>query len=153
MAVVAFRHLCQVLLLAELIAVHRTEPLLRPFEFYPRRYYVCHMADFVIRVWDLDPHLGDMAPLHVHHEGDEGFIVLEGTLSVEDDGARYLLNAGELHIVRAGAAHTFATVGDDGARVLCVMTPEIDSLIQRLHDPDVTDMAAVWTEHHSSLVA
>lgn len=55
-------------------------------------------------------------------------------------------------VIPAGAAHTFATVGDEGARVLCVMTPEIDSLIQRLHDPDVDDPAAVWAEHRSSLV-
>ena len=32
------------------------------------------------------------------------------------------------------------------------MTPEIDALIARLHDPDVDDMAAVWAEHHSALV-
>ncbi len=57
-----------------------------------------------------------------------------------------------LHVVRAGSAHTFATVGDEGARVLCVMTPEIDALVRRLHDPDVEDLAAVWTDHHSSLV-
>jgi hypothetical protein len=40
----------------------------------------------------------------------------------------------------------------DRARVLCVMTPEIDRLIQRLHVPDVLDMAAVWAEHRCSLV-
>lgn len=110
------------------------------------------MADFVIREWNLSPYPGDMAPLHVHHAGDEGFIVLEGRLAVQDAGTRHVLEAGQLHVVRAGAAHTFATVGDEGARVLCVMTPEIDSLIQRLHDPDVVDLAAVWAEHRSSLV-
>ena len=109
------------------------------------------VPDFVIREWHLSPYPGDMAPLHVHHAGDEAFVVLEGRLAVRDDGARHLLEAGQLHIVRAGSAHTFATVDDVGAHVLCVMTPEIDSLIQRLHDPDV-DMAAVWAEHHSSLV-
>ncbi|HEY3529433.1 MAG TPA: cupin domain-containing protein [Nocardioides sp.] len=110
------------------------------------------MTDFVIREWHLSPYPGDMAPLHVHHRGDEGFIVLEGRLAVQDSGTRHVLEAGHLHIVRAGARHTFATVGEESAHVLCVMTPEIDSLIQRLHDPDVEDMAAVWAEHHSSLV-
>lgn len=116
------------------------------------RYYRGWVADFVIREWNLDPYPGDMAPLHVHHHGDEGFIVLEGRLAVQDDGTRHLLEAGQLYVVRAGAAHTFATVGDEGARVLCVMTPEIDSLVQRLHDPDVADLSAVWAEHRSSLV-
>ncbi len=110
------------------------------------------MVDFVIREWHLEPYPGDMAPLHVHHAGDEGFIVLGGRLSVQDGGTRHVLEAGQLHIVRAGAAHTFATVDDEAVHVLCVMTPEIDSLIQRLHDPDAGDLAAVWAEHHSSLV-
>jgi len=110
------------------------------------------MTDFVIREWRLSPRPGDQAPLHVHHAGDEGFIVLEGRLAVRDAGVRHVLEAGDRHIVRAGAAHTFATVGNGGARVLCVMTPEIDALVQRLHDPDVEDLAAVWAEHRSSVV-
>ena len=109
------------------------------------------MPDFVIREWNLSPYPGDMAPLHVHHAGDEAFIVLEGRLAVRDSGVRHVLEPGQRHIVRAGAVHTFATVGDEGARVLCVMTPEIDALIQRLHEPDVDDQAAVWAAHHSSL--
>lgn len=104
--------------------------------------------DFVIREWNLSPYPGDMAPLHVHHAGDEGFIVLEGLLEVQDGDVRHHLGAGQLHVVRAGAAHTFAT--RTGARVLCVMTPEIDRLVQRLHDPDVVDLDRVWTEHRSS---
>jgi mannose-6-phosphate isomerase-like protein (cupin superfamily) len=108
------------------------------------------VADFVIREWNLEPYPGDMAPLHVHHRGDEAFIVLEGRLAVQDAGVRHVLEVGELHVVQAGSAHTFATVGGEGARVLCVMTPEIDALIQRLHEPGV-DLSAVWAQHHSSL--
>src|SRR5690349_13146376 len=110
------------------------------------------MSGFVIREWNLSPFPGDMAPLHVHHAGDEGFIVLEGRLEVQDGATRHRLEGGQLHVVKAGSAHTFATVGDEGARVLCVMTPEIDDLVQRLHDPEVDDLAAVWAAHRSSLV-
>lgn len=110
------------------------------------------MSDFVIREWRLRPYPGDQAPLHVHHRGDEGFIVLDGRIEVQDGATRHRLERGQLHVVRAGSAHTFATVGDEGARVLCVMTPEIDRLVRRLHEPDVADLAAVWAEHHSALV-
>ena len=110
------------------------------------------MGDFVIREWLLEDYPGDMAPLHVHHAGDEAFIVLDGTLVVQDDGVRYVIEAGQWHVIRAGAAHTFATAGGAGARVLCVMTPEIDALIRRLHDPDVDDLPAIWDEHRSSLI-
>ena len=106
--------------------------------------------DFVIREWDLEAYPGDMAPLHVHHHADEGFIVLAGLLEVQDGETRHRLEGGQLHVVRAGSAHTFAT--HTGARVLCVMTPEIDRLVQRLHDPSVDDLAALWAEHRSSLV-
>ena len=104
----------------------------------------------MIREWNLSGYPTDQAPLHVHHAGDEGFIVLDGLLEVQDGETRHHLEAGQLHVVRAGSAHTFAT--HTGARVLCVMTPEIDSLVHDLHDPDVTDLAAVWAAHRSSLV-
>src|SRR5690349_12773087 len=96
------------------------------------------MSTFVIREWNLEPYPGDQAPVHVHHVGDEAFIVLDGRLEVRDGGASHVLEAGQWHLVRAGAAHTFATAGDEGARVLCVMTEEIDELIQRLHEPGLS---------------
>lgn len=109
------------------------------------------MSDFVIREWNLSPYPGDQAPLHIHHAGDEGFIVLEGVLDVRDGDTRHVLSAGEFHVVAAGSPHTFATVGDEGARVLCVMTPEIDALVSGLHAPGVEHLAAVWAAHRSSL--
>ncbi|GAB3591759.1 hypothetical protein GCM10027446_10740 [Angustibacter peucedani] len=109
------------------------------------------MTDFVVREWELAPYDGDQAPRHVHHHGDEAFVVLEGRLDVEDDGTRHRLEAGDHHVVPAGSAHTFATVDDVGARVLCIMTPEIDELISALHEPGV-DQAEVWQRYRSSLV-
>lgn len=121
----------------------------------PADIYGAEMPDFVIREWTLQPYPGDQAPLHVHHRGDEAFYVLDGRLDVQDGDSRHRLAAGDLHVVSAGSAHTFATVDDAPARVLVVMTPEIDRLIQRLHAGDIEDieeMAALWSEHHSSLV-
>jgi mannose-6-phosphate isomerase-like protein (cupin superfamily) len=109
------------------------------------------VPDFVIREWTLLPYEGVQAPLHVHHRGDEAFYVLEGRIDVQDGDTRHRLEAGQMHVVEAGSVHTFATVDtEQSARVLVVMTPEIDRLIQRLHDEDV-DHSAVWAEHHSSL--
>lgn len=107
------------------------------------------MADFVIRDWHLDPYPGDQAPLHVHHAGDEAFVVLDGRLDVQDGAERHRLGPGQLHVVRAGSVHTFATVGDLAAHVLCVMTPEIDELITKLHEAGGDP--GVWAEHRSAL--
>lgn len=110
------------------------------------------MADFVIREWTLKPYPEDMAPPHIHHRGDEAFYVLEGAIEVLDGERRHRLGVGEMHVVAAGSVHTFATVDDVGARVLVVMTPEIDALITALHSGETDDIAAVWTAHHSSVV-
>jgi quercetin dioxygenase-like cupin family protein len=110
------------------------------------------MADFVLREWSLEPYPGDQAPLHVHHRGDEAFYVLEGLLEVTDGDQRLQLRARQFHVVSAGSPHTFATVDQSPARVLVVMTPEIDRLVERLHSGGTEDSAAVWAEHHSSVV-
>ena len=110
------------------------------------------MADFILREWSLEPFPGDQAPLHIHHRGDEAFYVVDGLLEVQDGDRRLQLQAGQFHVVSAGSPHTFATVEQNPARVLVVMTPEIDRLIERLHSDRSNDTAAVWTEHHSSVV-
>jgi mannose-6-phosphate isomerase-like protein (cupin superfamily) len=110
------------------------------------------VADFVLREWSLAPYPGDQAPLHIHYRGDEAFYVLDGLLEVQDGDERLQLRAGQFHVVSAGSPHTFATVAQVPARVLVVMTPEIDRLIERLHAGGMADLATVWAEHHSSVV-
>jgi uncharacterized cupin superfamily protein len=110
------------------------------------------MSAFVIEEWTLDPFPDNQAPRHIHHRGDEAFIVMDGTLKVEDGGVEYILEPGAVHTVASGSVHTFATVGNKPVRVLCVMSPEIASLIGALHDPGRPDKSQVWKDHHSTLV-
>jgi hypothetical protein len=58
-----------------------------------------------------------------------------------------------MHTVPAGSAPTFATVGNLGARVLVVMTPEIDRLVTRSIRREVHDMEALCAAHHSAWCA
>lgn len=116
-------------------------------------HYPGSMADFVIRNWTLDAADGDQAPTHVHHRGDEAFCVLRGRLEVLVGDTRRLLTEGEHVVVPAGTPHTFAAVGEAGAQVLVVMTPEIDALVEALHAAgSAEERAAAWAAHHSSLV-
>lgn len=66
------------------------------------------------------PHLG--TPLHVHHVEDEGFYVLEGsvTITVGDDVVE--LGPEQHAFGPHGIPHRF-DVGPDGARMLWVLTP------------------------------
>jgi quercetin dioxygenase-like cupin family protein len=110
------------------------------------------VADFVLREWNLAPYPGDQAPPHIHHRSDEAFIVLAGELEVLMDGERKVLTAGESALIPAGTIHTFATHGDGGSRVIAVMTPEIDELIQALHrGGEGEPAAAIWARYNASL--
>jgi mannose-6-phosphate isomerase-like protein (cupin superfamily) len=65
---------------------------------------------------------GDMPPLHVHHTHDEGFLLLEGELSLFLPDREVALRPGEFVLAPRGVAHTYQ-VGDTPARWLVVSTP------------------------------
>ena len=110
------------------------------------------MADFVLRRWDLDPHPGDQAPLHVHRSGDEGFVVLQGRLDVVLGTRRQRLESGEFIVVPAGTPHTFATVGNEPVSLVVSMTPDIDELVRTLHTVSPEERPAVWARFDSVVV-
>ena len=119
----------------------------------PATTYVGLVGDFVIKEWELAPYPGDQAPPHVHHRSDEAFCVLDGRLEVLVGDQRRILEAGEFVTVPAGTTHTFATVDGAGARVLAVMTPEVDELVNALHSAATDEeRAAVWARCHSEVV-
>ena len=65
---------------------------------------------------------GLAAPLHVHHTEDEGFYVLEGSVTVVVGDDTVDLTAGGHAFGPRDVPHRF-TVGPDGARMLWVLTP------------------------------
>lgn len=77
--------------------------------------------------------------------------MLDGELEVLEGDERRILTAGELAFIPAGTVHTFANRGPAAARILVVMTPEIDALISALHADDAD--AAVWARYNASVVA
>ena len=65
---------------------------------------------------------GLQTPLHVHHVEDEGFYVLEGSITVHVGGDDVAVGPGEHAFGPAGIPHRFS-VGPDGARMLWVLAP------------------------------
>jgi quercetin dioxygenase-like cupin family protein len=65
---------------------------------------------------------GDMPPLHVHHTQDEGFLLLEGELSLFLPGREIVLKPGEFVLAPRGVPHTYQ-VGDAPARCLVLSSP------------------------------
>jgi mannose-6-phosphate isomerase-like protein (cupin superfamily) len=62
------------------------------------------------------------APLHVHYREDEGFYVLEGSLTVQVGDETIDLGAGQYALGPRNIPHRF-TIGPEGARMLWVLTP------------------------------
>ena len=62
------------------------------------------------------------APLHVHHTEDEGFFVLEGSVTIHLGDESVTLGAGQHAFGPREIPHRF-DVGPDGARMLWVLTP------------------------------
>src|SRR5947209_16587472 len=50
---------------------------------------------------------GDMPPLHLHHDQDEGFLLLDGELSVFLPGREIALTPGEFILAPRGVPHTY----------------------------------------------
>lgn len=119
---------------------------------HPRR------GDFVIVEWTADPSASDaereyIAPIHVHHEGDEAWYVLEGKLGFLLDGEEIEVAAGGAAYARAGVTHTYWNASNDSTRYLLIMSPRIHELIGALHDPNRREqsMEETFREFRSEL--
>ena len=62
------------------------------------------------------------APLHVHYTEDEGFYILDGTVTIEVGEETVELGPGQHAHGPRNIPHRF-TIGPDGARMLWVLTP------------------------------
>ncbi len=65
---------------------------------------------------------GLQTPLHVHYREDEGFYVLEGSITIELADETVEVGAGQHAYGPRDIPHRF-TVGPDGARMLWVLAP------------------------------
>jgi quercetin dioxygenase-like cupin family protein len=87
-------------------------------------------------------------PLH-HHDFDEAFYVVEGSLTFQLGDDLISRRAGELAFAPRGAHHTFANQSDADARVLIVCTPAgferyFDALAAGVEITD--ELRATWPE-------
>src|SRR4051794_18411295 len=61
---------------------------------------------------------GDQPPLHVHHDSDEGFFVLEGEVTVWVGDERRVLGPGQFALGPKGVPHTYRVASTGPARFL-----------------------------------
>ena len=106
--------------------------------------------DFVIVQWVAE--VGDhwIAPLHVHHEDDEAWYVLRGTLGFRLGDEELEAGSGSAVLARKGTPHTYRNAGGVEAEYLLIMPPRIWALIEAIHRPDA-DVPALFAAHASAL--
>ena len=93
---------------------------------------------------------GQMPPLHVHHDHDEGFYVLDGEVTLLMPGSQVTLRSGDFFLAPRGVPHSYR-VGDAPARWLITSTPggfeRFVADVAALGDVDPERLTAVAAEH------
>ena len=103
-------------------------------------------ASFIVHEW----RGSGPALLHVHHEDDEAWHVLEGTLRFRFVDRVVDVPAGGTVFVPAGVAHTYDAID---ARYLIVLTHRLAALIRELQETrDSSTQAAIYRRHASELL-
>ena len=96
-----------------------------------------------------------IAPLHLHHNDEEAWYVLEGSLGVRVGDKDVLADAGSAVLVPRGTPHTYWNAGPGKLRYLLVMTANIYALIQGIHalpDRSPATLKALFEKHDSELL-
>lgn len=93
---------------------------------------------------------GHMPPLHVHHNEDEGFYMLEGRVSIFTPEGRTDLEPGDYVVAPRGVPHAYR-VGDETARWLVTSTPagfeRFVADVAALENADPETLTAIGAEH------
>jgi len=96
-----------------------------------------------------------IAPPHLHHNDDEAWYVLEGTLRIRRGTEEIEAQAGAGVFVPKGIPHTYWNPSTEPCRYLLIMSSNIYRLIQEIHGlPERTPatLKAVFAKYDSELV-
>ena len=96
-----------------------------------------------------------IAPPHVHFHDDEAWYVLEGSLRIRVGEQEVEAHAGSAVLVPRGTPHTYWNPDSGPVRYLLIMTPNIYSLIQDIHEMKEGSTPAlrdVFKKHDSELL-
>ncbi|SFT14047.1 cupin domain-containing protein [Paenibacillus sp. BC26] len=117
-------------------------------------------AELVIAEWTAEgcpPDVEPMriAPLHIHHEDDEAWYVLEGKLAIQVGDSVVEAAGGSAVIAPRGVKHTFWNPAPEPARYLIIMNKRIQSLIDAIHAMEQRDsesMRALFAQYKAELL-
>ena len=111
--------------------------------------------DFVVVEWRAGTDTSRERPvagLHVHHEDDEAWFVLEGTLGFQVGDETVTAPAGSAVLVPKGTPHSYWNAGEIEARYVLVMSPRIAALVAELLSGSGESYAEIFRRHASELL-
>ena len=111
--------------------------------------------DFVVVEWRAAPDTSPDRPiagLHVHHEDDEAWYVLEGRLGFRVGDEVVEAGAGAGVLVPKGTPHSYWNAGEVEARYVLVMRPRTAALVAALHSGSGESYAEIFRRHASELL-
>ena len=98
---------------------------------------------------------GQMPPLHLHRSEDEGFLVIDGELTLYLPGREVTLRPGEFFLAPRGVPHTYRA-GDDPAHYLVLSRPAgfegFVADVAALDDPSPEALGATAATHDIELL-
>jgi mannose-6-phosphate isomerase-like protein (cupin superfamily) len=120
-------------------------------------------SGLVLAEWTAPPGTGSVddppyqAPLHIHHDEDEAWYVLDGRLRVKVGDAEHEVPAGGAVIGPRGQPHTFWNPDPDASvRYLLVMGARTSALLDVIHGgerpADVEGMRALFEAYGCTLL-
>ena len=99
------------------------------------------LADGLVEMLEMPA--GDMPPLHVHSDADEGFYVIAGRLTLFLPDREIELEAGAFQLAPRGVPHTYR-IGAEGAHVLVLSYPAgFERFVQAVADLSEVDPATL----------
>jgi len=82
---------------------------------------------------------GDSPPLHIHHDEDEIFHILEGEVRYQVGDATHRATSGETLVAPQGIPHTYRVESLEGARMLTITRGSFEAFIRALGRPAEND--------------
>lgn len=116
-------------------------------------------GQFDFMVTTVEPGPG-VVPLHIHHENDETFYVLDGTLEARVGDETMRLEAGAFVMMPRGVPHTWRNASDEPSQFVCMYTPgnhfgvlqELAQLDVDEDDPDPDKFAPILDAYDIEMV-
>jgi mannose-6-phosphate isomerase-like protein (cupin superfamily) len=78
---------------------------------------------------------GEAPPIHVHHDEDEIFHILEGEMVLELGGERISASAGQTVLAPRGVPHGFHVVSPQGVRCLTITCGGFEAMVRQASRP------------------